>query len=174
MISAPGDPPGLARDEGAQLGGVQALGELLDMGGLARSLTSSKVMNAENDRPRVTTDRAPDRHPVSSSRLSAPAPTLPMTSSLTRTIAPGIVDPCRSLRRVAESLIGNVGAAPKPCDDCRTRRRSGTPRGAVLSDSSPLREVRDRASPPISRSCRAPERRQACAPSSAEPGDRRR
>src|ERR1700682_6061582 len=79
--------PGLARDDGAQFGGVQAIRKRLDLGGFAGSLAALK--GDESSTPGNSFDRCfGHRH-----SFSAPARNIPITSSLAPSIARRIVEP---------------------------------------------------------------------------------
>src|SRR5579859_2416887 len=76
-------PAGLARDNGAQLGGRQPL----DLGGFARSLAALK--GDESSAPRASLNRCLGHR----QSFSAPARNTPITSSLAPSMARRIVDP---------------------------------------------------------------------------------
>src|ERR1700676_941721 len=78
---------GLARDDDAQFGGVEAIGKRLDLGGFAGSLAALK--GNESSAPGNSFDRCfGHRH-----SFSAPARNIPITSSLAPSIARRMVEP---------------------------------------------------------------------------------
>src|ERR1700704_3092078 len=77
----------LARDDGTQLRGVEAFGQYSDLGGLSGSLAALK--GDKSSAPGSSFDRCLGH----GQSFSAPARNMPMTSSLTPSIARRIVDP---------------------------------------------------------------------------------
>src|SRR5258708_39488271 len=80
-------PSRLARDDGAQLYGVQTFGEHFDVRGFAGALATLK--SDESSAPGSSFDRCLAHR----QSFSAPARNIPMTSSLAPSIARRIVDP---------------------------------------------------------------------------------
>src|SRR6266700_8165704 len=78
---------GLARDEGAQLGRIEAVGELRDLGRLARPLAAFKGDEAS------ASGRPLSRDLIHDQSFSAPARNMPITSSLAPSIARRTVEP---------------------------------------------------------------------------------